>query len=312
MKPDEAWKNFALGHELSVSGAFLFDGIRRFHEMQNFDHTDQIFGFFYNLSVGFERLFKVAIVLLEHDNCQNQGEFEQSLITHNHPELLGRIAKSADPGLHKRHIEFLYLLSLFYKTFRYDRFMLPKENDWSMEKEKTALRKYLEKHLSMKIESDYPIFSTQNSVQCRRFVGKIVQQVSRALYNIIVNRARTLNLYTYELRNESKAQKMFMGTTDFVSEDILWKELLIFFMNTQKESGLLRFMRSIKPLDFDAELAEEYLMCFQSEELKASVLDELEIHYEELRDRKMRINYMDAIANPNVYFEDDDDDEDSE
>jgi hypothetical protein len=43
MKPTEFWKNFELGEELSVSGAFIYNGPRRFHELHKLDHTDEIF-----------------------------------------------------------------------------------------------------------------------------------------------------------------------------------------------------------------------------------------------------------------------------
>ena len=56
MTKHEAWKNFNLGQELSVSGTFIYTGLRRFHEMQVLDHTDEIFEFLYNISVGLERL----------------------------------------------------------------------------------------------------------------------------------------------------------------------------------------------------------------------------------------------------------------
>jgi hypothetical protein len=63
MNKHEAWKNFNLGEELSISGAFIYNGLRRFHEMRVLVHTDEIFDFLYNLSVGLERLLKIAVVL---------------------------------------------------------------------------------------------------------------------------------------------------------------------------------------------------------------------------------------------------------
>lgn len=64
MKPAQFWKNFKLGEEVSVSGAFIYNGMRRFHEMRKLDYTDEVFEVLYNLSVGFERLLKIAVVLL--------------------------------------------------------------------------------------------------------------------------------------------------------------------------------------------------------------------------------------------------------
>jgi hypothetical protein len=93
MKHTEWWKNFRLGEELSVSGAFIHNGLRRFHALHKLDHADDLFEVFYNLSVGIERLMKIAIVLLEHDDSADQGAFEESLQTHNHQALLTRLKK---------------------------------------------------------------------------------------------------------------------------------------------------------------------------------------------------------------------------
>jgi len=99
MNRDQVWKNFDLGKELDVSGTFIYNGLRCFHEMKTLDHAEEVFEFLYNLSVGLERLLKIAVILLEHDGSQDQGAFEQSLITHNHLELLRRLKAHAKVAL---------------------------------------------------------------------------------------------------------------------------------------------------------------------------------------------------------------------
>ncbi len=49
MNPAEFWKNFRLGEELSISGAFTYNGLRRFYELRKLDQSDEIFEVFYNL-----------------------------------------------------------------------------------------------------------------------------------------------------------------------------------------------------------------------------------------------------------------------
>lgn len=93
MKPSDFWKNFKLGEEVSVSGAFIYNGIRRFYELRKLDHPDELFEVFYYLSIGFERLLKIAVVLIEHDDHGDQAALEKSLITHNHLDLLHRIRR---------------------------------------------------------------------------------------------------------------------------------------------------------------------------------------------------------------------------
>lgn len=55
MNRDEVWKNFDLGQEVAVAGASIYNGLRRFHEMQTLNHTDEVFEFLYGLAVGIER-----------------------------------------------------------------------------------------------------------------------------------------------------------------------------------------------------------------------------------------------------------------
>ena len=130
-----------------------------------------------------------------------------------------------------------------------------------------------------------------------------MSRIATELYAVVRRRASELNLYTYELRSGSKAERIFLGKADIPAEEVLWKELLVFFMNTKAISGHLEFLRSIPPLDFDPELANDYLECFQSNANYGLVLGELEHHYGELSNPGERLEIMDLIANPNVHFD---------
>lgn len=145
MKPAQFWKNFKLGEEVSISGAFIYNGLRRFHELKKLDYADEIFEVFYYLSVGLERLLKIAVVLLEHKDDGDQKALEQSLITHNHLDLLHRVKQHTTVNLSTPHNEFLSLLGTFYRTLRYDRFSLSSVSDFR--KERNALCAFFGKHL---------------------------------------------------------------------------------------------------------------------------------------------------------------------
>jgi len=306
MKETEWWKNFRLGEELSVSGAFIYNGLRRFHALHKLDHADDLFEVFYNLSIGIERLMKIVIVLLEHDDAANQEVFEESLVTHNHQALLTRIKKHTDLKYSKADNAFLNLLTAFYENLRYDRFSL--KSRLALGKEKNQLFDFLEQQLKITFEERNSIFGHENSDQYKKFLRKIVVKISSTLYAIVQARARELNLFTYELRSGSKAETVFLGNADIPSEEVLWKELLIFFMNTKESSGYLRFLRGIEPLNFDPGLVGDYLNCFQSESARADVADELETLYEDVRDKKARIEMIEAIGAPNVSFDDENED----
>ncbi len=306
MKQTELWKNFRLGEELSVSGAFIYNGLRRFHEMRKLDYEDELFEFFYSISVGLERLLKIAIILYDHHDTIDQEQLEKSLITHNHLDLASRLRAHTTVNFGQAHTELLQLLARFYKSFRYDRFTLTSTYD--VRKERQALCAWIENHLHIKIEVDSVLMGTPNDDRYRKFVRNIVVKIARDLYEIVQRRSRELNLYTYELRHGSKAESVFLRSVDIAHEDVLWKELLVFLMNTEDNSGYLKFLRSIEPLDFDPALVDEYLDCFKSDASKSQVMDELEQLYEDLEGNVgERLEMISVIGAPNVYFDEDED-----
>lgn len=307
MKPDEFWKNFRLGEELAISGNFIYDGLRRFHEMKRLDHDEELFDFLYHVSVGLERLTKIAIVLCEHKATTDQEVLEKSLITHNLNDLIARLKTSSPINLGKSHNGLISILTTFYNSLRYDRFTLA--SSFSGRKERKAMVGWLEKSLNITLDHGNTLFGIDNPERCRKFVRRTILKISRQIYEVIQKEARRLNLYTYELRHASKAESVFLREVDIANEDILWKELLVFFMNTRSSSGYLRFLREIEPLDFDPALADEYLACFSSDSAKAMVMDELEHHYSELEGgSRSRLETMAIINAPNVHFDDEDED----
>lgn len=305
MRQDQAWKNFHLGEELHIAGDFIYAGLRRFHEMKVLDNNDELFLFLYNLSVGFERLLKVAVVLLEHDSRTDQAKLEESIKTHNHQELLQRVMTIQNIKLGPPHNELLRILSEFYKFHRYGRFELSSVHDF--DKEKKALCGFLVKQLKLEPDDyEQSIFGFRNEAIYRKYINNIVRKISGQLFEIIRARASVLNLYTYELRYGSRAQWVFLGNEEMSTEDILLKELLVFFMNTTCTSKYLEFLKSIEPLNFDIGLLPDYLECFFSDEAKAYVRDEMESLYGELGDAKGRLELIGIVGAPGVYFDEED------
>jgi hypothetical protein len=56
--------------------------------LRELDFADELFECLHNLSVGFERLLNIAVVLHEHIEAGDQTALEQSLITHSHLDLV--------------------------------------------------------------------------------------------------------------------------------------------------------------------------------------------------------------------------------
>lgn len=311
MKASDFWKNFRLGEEIHISGTFIYNGLRRFHELKKLDFHDELFEFLYGLSVGLERLLKIAVVLYEHSDAADQEQLEKSLITHSHLDLLARLRKHVQVNLGKPHNDLLSLLATFYKSLRYDRFVLT--SVYEGKKEGNAIKALLQKHLKAE-SSDSSILGTDNTDQYRQFIRRTVLKIAREIYSKIEDRAGQLNLYTYELRSGSKAESVFLREVNISDEDVLWKELLIFFMNVEASTGYLRFLKETPPLEFDPGLVPDYLECFKSDSAKAEIMDELEHHYGEMdaADRKERLERMSVIGAPNVYFPEDEEEIDDE
>ncbi len=96
---------------MHIAGTFLYDAIFGLEKMKHFCYEEECFSFLYNTSVGIERLEKVVIILLEHNNQKYQEEFEKSLITHNHLDLIKRIENIL--GDYALHDFFLYYMLRF-------------------------------------------------------------------------------------------------------------------------------------------------------------------------------------------------------
>jgi len=303
MTKGEFWQNFSLGIELDVAGNFIYNGLKYFDEIKHFEWEGTIFDFLYNISCGIERLEKIAIILLEYNDDLDQGVFEKGLIGHSHLKLLQRIQKKQSLNLQNVHNSFLQMTTNFYKTIRYGRYCLNQIHDIS--KEKTAVLAFLCKYL--KIEDEIRM----NEMRFKNFVGKVVGKIVDELYKIICEEARAKNIYTYEVRCDSKAFKIFMRKEyDFSKEKLLWKELLIYFINNGTDKGIRGFIKDIKPLEFDPGMDQEYMSAFQNDQIKLEHLDELEALYaDDVKDIKERLAQLEAMGNPYIMFDDEMSDE---
>jgi len=311
MTPTEFWQNFQLGAEQEIACNFIYDGLRNLHEMDTLSLETEVFPVLYDLSVGLERLLKVVVVLLEFDEHTDVGALEKSLITHNHLELLNRVREKADINLGDAHTELLNLLAKFYKTHRYDRFSL--QSVYDLSKDKKALHTFLHKHLQIEVTEG--IFGVSNSLQVKRFIGRVIKKITKQLYAIVQKEAMAKNIYTYEISSSSsKAAKVLWGNDDilFEDEDMAMVEIFIFLMKT-KDSGLIDLIRTIKPLELDSALSSEYFqfMLKKRTDYTSMIMEEIEARYEELDRPGERQQMIEAIKDPSITFEESDESESS-
>lgn len=309
MRPDEYWKNFNLGTELDIAGRFLFNGLQTFHEMESFATEEDVFEFLYAISVGIERLLKIAIILTEHISTIDQQDFEKSLITHAHEGLVLRLRSKHNVNFQARENEFIALLSGFYKSQRYGRYSL--NSVFAPTKERDDLVKFLEKHLNIKVDVSGFFTITPNERKHRKFIGKVVSKIVNPIHEIVESEARRLNIYTHEIDYRSKASKIFLSKKfDFEEEDILQAELLAYFLSKEACGPNSQFIRDlVKPMQFDPALEGEYLAALRSNKRKINVLDELETLYDDVTNFKERRELLEASMFENLSYGNEPEDE---
>lgn len=304
MRVEEWWKNFGMGMELDASGAFIYNALRHLHVIDSLSHPVDIFEILYNLSVGIERLQKIAIVLLEHDDNADIKALEESLITHNTIELSNRIDGHRCQSLSKVHKELLSILSKFYKTHRYGRYSISSVP--AIDEEKKLFLQYVSKFLSIEIPNDESLFAIPNSDQIKKFMGKVVKKISNGLYRIISDRARELNIYTNELKCDSKAMKVFLGERlDFLDEDKIRRELLLFLMHPSSDDEHIAMIREYDPLPLDPGLAPAYIKALinDSPEHFGYVSGEVEEQYTDIDNVGERFQFLSIMDNEFLSYE---------
>lgn len=307
MTPDEYWKNFSLGAELEIAGRFIYNGLHVFHEMESFHREEDSFEFLYAVSVGIERLLKIAIILTEHDRNVDQDDFEKALITHSHQKLVERVRGKHPLELSPVQNEFISILARFYRSQRYGRYSLTSVRQHSDERD--DLNAFLSKHLSVEIDTESFFAATRNDRRFKKFVGKVVSKIVLPLYEVVQSEARRLNIYTYEIEVFSKAYKIFIDQTfDFENEDILQTELLAYFLSKNATGANAKFLRDeVGALSFDPALEPDYIDALRNERKKQKIMGELEVLYEEEVDNfRERRDMLDAARSSYLDYCDED------
>lgn len=301
------YKNFNMVNELDIAGEFIYDGIQVLNQMKSISSGASIFSFLYHVSVGIERLQKIIIVLFEDITLENYKDFEESLISHSHGYLHERISKKVNLDLNSRENEFLTLLCAFYNHSRYNRFNL----NASINHEKELLEQYILKYVNEKsISRSISSCDILVNNKIKDLFGKVVGRISSKYYKVLRDVADEKGTYTYELRSDSKAEKIFLSNGEKeslidlkITETIAFKELLVFMSNTKARNPFLRFFKKIPPLKFDLALVNEYLMGISKGEMPQVLIDEVECIYEENGYGSERIEQMNLIGDCYVMFE---------
>lgn len=302
------WKNFRLGTELHISGSMIYNALYSFDHIEYFRYEHEVFDFLYNVAIGLERLQKIAIILIEHDELMQlmeQEEFERTLITHNHIDLHNRISKHRPLSIGKQHMKLLQLISDFYRSTRYSRLNL--SSVYSKNQDLHRLLEFLKKELGV-TEEEGIVDLVANTTRVKRFVGNLIGKLTTELYRIIRNDAGRLNLFTYEILPYSKCYKIFLAEEfTFEKERHMQKEILVLLQSGQLKDGSTHFIKGIKPLplqDYNSTAYLRYLMDIRN---NSEILDEMDAILNDNPISKERREQIDVIGNKHVHFSVDED-----
>jgi hypothetical protein len=305
---DKIWnyKNFSMGTELDIAGEFIYDGIHTLNQLQNIDEPVKVFSFLYHTSVGLERLQKIILVLFEDEITKDIEVFEKSLITHSHIELSKRINDGTDLKMNKRENDFLALIANFYKSARYNRFNITsKGND-----EVVLIEDYILKYIpAEKIERHFITNKINITEDIKTLFGRVIGNIANKYYKLVREGCNMNNTFTYELRSDSKAEKIFYAKTkknslydQKLNESIVIKEFLVYIRNTTDNSSFLRFMNAITPLELESAVVNEYIDSLCKGNVSQGLIDEVEHLYEENSYSKDRLNTIELMGNSNILW----------
>ncbi|EOQ08746.1 hypothetical protein KOY_05236 [Bacillus cereus VDM021] len=299
------YRNFKMGIELDIAGDFIFDGINSLKSMESFEVESEVFSFLYHISVGIERIQKIIIVLSE--EIRDIKEFEESLKTHSHKGLHDRIRGKRKVDFNSRQNRFLDLISDFYNNSRYNNYLVSGD----INKDIIAVNEFLDKHTQEIQEVNY---FEENLDRRKETLGRVIGSIVKTYYNIIQEICSEKNIYTDEIRYDSKALQIFLPeyrknslVTINKDEVIAMKELLIYLANSEQNNEFMDFLRSIEPLDIDVANIKEYLCAIVIGKVPQDLIYEIEELYSEeniKEDIKNRLAQLNVIGNKRIYFYD--------
>lgn len=310
---DQRWKykNFNMGTELDIAGAFIYDGIHEFCRLKYISNDEPTFMSLYNMAVGIERLEKIVYVLWSLDDEVDETKFEKELITHSHTELRDKIKKALK--IHNKNIEFskqenalFELLRGFYNTARYMRFNIDGDRD----KELELIRTFL-KSDSNYVETNTDLFydnCIEANENAKNLFGRTLKSITAKYYELIRKGSSKNQTYTYELRVDSKASKIFHSKESSLIKDqdneyLAVKELLIYLRNSKDKTGFLKYVDEIEPLELDPANVITYLSNITRGIISQELVDEAESLYEELDKPYDREKLVSLFAEEDVMFE---------
>lgn len=313
--------NFSLVKEVSISGVFIWkaiEDIEKIHlpETDSFPYiTDHLFTSLYQASQGVERLQKIIIELANYKDkipFTEHKKLEELLMSHNHIGLNDWIIENTKSSKLSHSCNKLFiLLKDFYNIGRYYRFSRNTDSKF----ESTIFRLF-----GSGCNKDNFLD------EIKHLYGKALGEVSNFYYGIIKNICFKMNIYVYEISSTSPAYIVFMNSIPkhdlyeiYLRINNAKKEVFWWLVKNSKTAKLEKIFGEFSALEFDPAMIPHYLDEIIVNRYGSSELyDEVDQLYDDLfqkdkENAKERLNIIDVIiANPNVHFDWEEEDEDPE
>ncbi len=301
--------NFYLVKEVEIAGVQIWKGIEDINRVyipksDNRIIVDYLFTSLYQVSQGIERLFKILIQLMDYDMNYNESSYDRKktynlLLSHNHVAMYEFLYKHKKLSLEEDEKNFLELIFRFYNRGRYNRFIYSENN-------------MMELKLLQDFGNDIEDEQFDNRIKHR--YGKTIGKISRKLYYAISEISTKLNIYVYELNNDSVARFVLNDYYKYDLYQILKdiensrREFIWYLLKEGKNIPITIFEDEIEALHFyngnvNMFLEELISNINSGSSIYDFVLNEYyEQEYEDKEKWKERLNFIELISNPSMYF----------
>lgn len=305
------FQNFNIGQEIDLAGTFAYNALTILNSERNIYQNDQIFMFLYNSAVSIERIQKCVLFLFSSYDLSNLEKFALELKIHSQPALQNKINGHTHKKLSEEQNALLNLLKDFYEQGRYANFSINTSYNY-----KTEFEKFVQKYYDAKlVETTLISHNTYITEKAKERIGRTLGKLLCYYYDLIKDKAREKNLYTYELRDGSPAEKVFLNLFPknslqaiHESERNALAELILYLCTTTDSTGYLNYLRKLKPLPFDPFMVQEYLVDIMNRRIPQELVDEVATIYEDLTYSEIsnRKDAISIIGAHNVFFPEDD------
>ena len=278
-------KSIIMANELDVAGEFIYSAIIKLDKMQHFEQVADYFYFLYHLAVGIERVQKILLFIVNDVQETELKEFLVKLKSHNHKSLHDKIMKKVNISLSKEQMELLMLLSNFYKDERYRRFDFL---SYEFDDKKILLDFICDNCNNLKFDYSQGKKILLNTIGIKEHLGRVIGRLCHKYYEAIKLESEKRNIYAYELRYGSPAEKLFCekGRNNSYQNKVekekrAIKELLLYIRNSNEDNELINYMNEIDPLPLDNSLIQDYIADLCCGNVSINLLGEIDFLYKE-------------------------------